>query len=312
MKEKNKKRDASLLRRKSPAESVGVFDIGSNSVRFVAYDLSFYPPLPFFNGKVTCGLGRDLEKNGKLSGKGMKRTMKALKGFMMLAEALNIGTMRAIATAAIRDAEDGPAFAKKLSSAFGLKIEILSGDEEALYSARGVMGAFPGAKGIIADLGGGSLELARIGNGNVSEATSFPLGVLRLVAHGGKAKNIIAGQLGQIGKTHGNPGTLYAIGGTWRAFAEARQTGEGVVLPHSHGYEMDADDAIGFARKIADKKEKHLVENYAVEKKRAELLPYAGLIMECLLENTKAKKVVFSNAGLRDGIIYSLLNDKKD
>lgn len=306
MKEKNRKRDLSLLRRTDKAESVGVFDIGSNSVRFVAYDLSFYPPLPFFNGKVTCGLGRDLEKSGRLSSKGMKRAIKALNGFMTLAEALNVNTIRAIATAAIRDAEDGPAFAAKLSRKFDLPIEILSGEDEATYSARGVLGAFPGASGIVGDLGGGSLEIARIGNDKVSDQASFPLGVLRMAARN-DARDFIMEQLAQAGSAFDPPGTLYAIGGTWRAFAEAHQTDQGVALPHSHGYEMDAGEAVAFARKVAGKKAGYIAENFAVEKKRAKLLPPAALVLECLLERTGAEKVVFSNAGLRDGIVHSIL-----
>lgn len=306
MKEKNRRRDLSLLRRTDTVESVGVFDIGSNSVRFVAYDLSFEPPLPFFNGKVTCGLGRDLEKTNHLSKKGMKRAVKALKGFKMLSEALNVNRVRAIATAAIRDAADGPEFARKLEKKLKMPIEVLSGEDEARYSALGIISAFDDAKGVIADLGGGSLELARIEGENISDAISFPLGVLRLAAHAKDARAYIMERLAGTEQRFDRAGTLYAIGGTWRAFAEAHQTGDGILLPHSHGYEMDAAAALAFTQQIVGKKGKYLAAHYAVEKKRAKLLPYAGLVLSCLLEKTGAEKVVFSNAGLRDGIVRDM------
>ncbi len=292
-------------------DSVGIFDIGSNSVRFVAYDLAHYPPHPFFNEKVICSLGRTLEKNGRLCKKGAAKTMTVLSAFLTLAEALEVADIRAIATAAVRDASDGTAFIDTVRAEQGLDIRILSGEQEALYSAYGVIAAFPGAHGIIADLGGGSLELAAIHNNRVADCLSLPLGVLRLAAHGKTAHEYIDAQLQPHTSPYEKPGALYAIGGTWRAFADALQIYNGIASPHSHGHEIAAIDAITLAQKLKREKPSALVKQYGIEKKRAKLLPYAALMLERLLTATQAETVVFSNAGLRDGIVYEMLQSQR-
>lgn len=304
MKEKRRKNDLSLLRRRDGGSSVGVFDIGSNSVRFVAYDLSFHPPLPFYNDRESCALGRDLEKTGRLSPPGMKKTLKALQTFIKRADTLNIGTLEAVATAAVRDAADGRAFADRLGRKLDLPIRILSGEEEALLSAFGVVSAFPDARGVIADLGGGSLELATIGDGEAAAPLSLPLGVLRLSARREEARIAIAERLAQAGDSYANQGTLYAIGGTWRAFAETHQASIDRFPVHSHGYRMDARTASAFAQTVAGMSGKRLIRDYGADKKRAEFLPFAALLLDALLEKTGAQRLIFSNAGLRDGLIY--------
>ena len=92
---------------------------------------------------------------------------------------MEVASLRTVATAAVREASNGPEFLARIR-AMGLAVELLSGEQEAAMAGYGVLAAFPGAEGIVGDLGGGSLELVRVGGGEVHERVSFPLGVLRI------------------------------------------------------------------------------------------------------------------------------------
>src|SRR5687768_5554893 len=158
---------------------VGIIDIGSNSVRFVAYGGTARVPSNLFNEKTTAELGRGLTIDGMLDEESMALTLEALARFRQLAKEMGLKKLHTVATAAVRDARNGTAFLKRVA-ALGLKPRLLSGDEEAELSGLGVISAIPRAHGIVADLGGGSLELVGVARGAAGEGVSLPLGVLRL------------------------------------------------------------------------------------------------------------------------------------
>ena len=89
--------------------------------------------------------------------------------------------VHAVATAAAREAKNGPAFIAQAKDALGCKINILSGKKEARYAALGVLTGIPEANGIVGDLGGGSLELVEIIDGEIGDGVTLPLGSLRLI-----------------------------------------------------------------------------------------------------------------------------------
>ncbi|MEL6738710.1 MAG: Ppx/GppA family phosphatase, partial [Pseudomonadota bacterium] len=159
--------------------SRAIIDIGSNTVRLVVYGGSVRAPTVLLNEKVTAKLGRDIAWNGTLADEAIAIALRGLERFVLLLEDLGVTDVETVATAAVRDASNGDAFVESLA-AMGLSPRILSGEEEATLSAHGVAGAFPGALGIVADLGGGSLELVNLESGAVSDPVSLPLGALRL------------------------------------------------------------------------------------------------------------------------------------
>src|SRR5512139_2319208 len=136
---------------------VGIIDIGSNSVRFVAYGGTERVPSVLFNEKLMAALGRGVARNGKLDDQAMELTLRALARFRQLAKEMGLKRLHTVATAAIRDASNGKAFLKQITE-IGLKPRVISGDEEAELAGLGVVSAIPQANGVVADLGGGSLE----------------------------------------------------------------------------------------------------------------------------------------------------------
>lgn len=301
-------------RRARDLQPIGIIDIGSNSVRLVVYEGAVRSPTPLFNEKVLCGLGRTVASTGRLGAEAVERTIQALTRFNSVARILNVKTLRAFATAAVRDAADGPAFIARAEKACGCDIEILSGEREAELAAAGIRMGFQNPDGFAGDLGGGSLELIDIGGDQLNEAATLPLGGLRLIDEtGGKideAVKIADEQLQRInwlGKGKGRP--FYAVGGTWRALAKLHMEQTQYPLRIMQGYTIPARDAIQFCESIRrTKKIAALPGIEEVARARREALPYGALVLERLLRQMQPSAVVFSVHGVREGLLYSLLS----
>ena len=121
-----------------------IIDIGSNTVRLVIYGGPARAPAVLYNEKVTARLGKGVAEDGKLSEKAMGTVLAALGRFEALLRLRGVKKVQTVATAAARDASNGPAFLARVA-ALGLNPRLLSGEEEAVTSARGVLAAFPGA-----------------------------------------------------------------------------------------------------------------------------------------------------------------------
>ena len=141
---------------------VGIIDLGSNSVRFVAFGGTERVPSSLFNEKIMAALGRGVEETGRLDEEAMALTLEALARFRQLSKEMGLRKVHTVATAAVREASNSGAFLKRVA-ALGLKPRLLSGSEEAELSGLGVISAIPRAHGIVADLGGGSLEIVGVG-----------------------------------------------------------------------------------------------------------------------------------------------------
>ncbi len=124
---------------------VGVVDVGSNSVRMVVFDGAARSPAYFFNEKIMCGLGKGLAQTGRLHPEGKTRALSALKRFSLLAKGMQVSPFTVVATAAVREAEDGAAFQEQVLRETGLKLHVIDGAEEARLSAQGVLLGWPEA-----------------------------------------------------------------------------------------------------------------------------------------------------------------------
>jgi exopolyphosphatase / guanosine-5'-triphosphate,3'-diphosphate pyrophosphatase len=294
-------------------EPLGVIDIGSNSVRLVVYDGAVRSPTPLFNEKVLCGLGRSVATTGKLGDESVGRALAALVRFRSIAKVLGVKNMRAIATAAVRDAADGPRFIAQGEAACGVKIEILTGAQEARYAAEGIIMGFVAANGTAGDLGGGSLELIDVSGDQLNTATTLPLGGLRLIDTTGdkleRALPLIDEAIGRVAWLAGGRGRpFYAVGGTWRALAKLHMEHIGYPLRVMHGYTIPAREAQAFCEFIRrTKKLSALPGIEEIARARREVVPYGALVLERLLRQLEPSEVIFSVFGIREGLLYALL-----
>ena len=308
---------ASERGRFSDLEPIAVIDIGSNSVRLVVYEGAVRSPTPLFNEKVLCGLGRSVATTGRLGAESVARALVALRRFHAIVRILRVKNVRAIATAAVRDAADGTSFIQQAEQACGVPIQVLSGQREAELAAAGIMMGFRNPDGIVGDLGGGSLELIDIEGIVRRAAVTLPLGGLRLIdTSGGRMERALAQTDEYLGSVawlaRGRGRTFYAVGGTWRSLARLHMEANDYPLRVMHGYRLDLAEALDYCARVRKaKKASELAGIADISKPRREVLPFGALVLERLLERVQPAQVVFSVFGIREGLLYSLLSESE-
>ncbi len=295
-------------------EPVAVVDIGSNSVRMVAYEGLTRTPTPIFNDKVMCGLGRGVAVTGKLNEEGVERALDALARFRVLCRTMGVNDIYVVATAAARDAKNGPEFLKAAQKAIGRPIELLSGKRESHLAALGVISGFHQPDGVVGDLGGGSLELNEVKGSKVGKGVSLRIGGLSLMDISGnspkKARRIVRDAIdsvGWLGELKGR--TFFAVGGTWRSLALLHMRQRNYALNVMHGYIIPADDAADFAALVERVNVEALVAIEAVSAARRPLLAYGAVVLEEIIRAAKPKEIVISAFGLREGALFERLDE---
>jgi exopolyphosphatase/guanosine-5'-triphosphate,3'-diphosphate pyrophosphatase len=290
---------------------VGIIDVGSNSIRLVVYERASRAPLPVFNEKVLCGLARGLDATGRLNPAGVEMALANIDRFTALAHNMKVTSLDLLATAAVRDASDGPEFMHALESRPGIKAHIVSGQDEARFSGFGVMCGMPDASGVMGDLGGGSLELVAIGRGRIGSSSTLPIGPLRLMSSGkSDPKRVVIDAIEDVRWLREETGkTFYAVGGAWRSFARLHMEQAGYPLHIIHHYDIPSDEARAVARLIAVQSAKSLEKMPGVSRRRVDTLPLACLALDRLLAALKPRNVIFSAFGLREGFYYSRLSE---
>lgn len=292
---------------------VGIIDIGSNSIRLVVFDAPKRGSFPVVNESQVCELGRGVADDGALTADAMDCAERAVHRLVRIAEALRVSRLDLLATAAIRDATNGGRLAARLEAIAGQAIRVIDAGEEARLSALGVASGFMAARGVMGDLGGGSLELAKLKGARMGRAASLPLGSLRLLAHGETHKALrkrIDRELdGVPWLAKGKIRTFYAVGGSWRCLARIFMTHKGHPIDMIHGFGVGRREAMSLCEVIYQSSPESLEKIPDVPRRRAEALPSAALVMGRLIKRMKPKRIAFSAHGLREGWLYDLLGD---
>ncbi len=293
---------------------VGVVDVGSNSVRMVVFDGAARSPAYFYNEKVMAGLGLGLAETNHLNPRGKERALAALKRFALLAEGMDIEPLTVVATAAVREAVDGPDFQAQVLRETGLKMTVIDGDEEARLSAQGVLLGWPDAKGIVCDIGGNSMELARIGDGKVGKRATSPLGPFRLQqVEGGVKKRqahiegILKHLRGQL-KSEGE--RIYLVGGSWRVIARLDMERRNYPLTVLHEYRMTPRSVLDTIDWIAANDLAMLRGRTGTGAERMELVPLACEVLRELVNIFKPSEIDVSAYGIREGMLFEQMPER--
>ena len=288
---------------------VAVVDIGSNSVRLVVYSGRQRAPSPIFNEKVMAGLGAGLRNDGDMSDESERKALSALCRYKLLLRYMGVKEAQVVATAAVRDADNAEDFVNAVKK-IGLPCDVISAEDEARFSGLGVLSAFPGAEGIVGDLGGGSLELVEADGANVGRNISLPLGVLRVErgkAGEEKARELIRRGLKEAGLSKaGRDKPFFMVGGSWRALAKVDMVATDFPLPATHHYRMKPQRAAEL-RKMVEKGGDWME---AVSGARQAAVPVAAMLLEQVVEEIRPSGLVVSAFGLREGLLYSQLDEK--
>ena len=291
-----------------PITAKAVIDIGSNSVRLVIYDTLGCGLLPHYNEKVMAQLGDGVRDTGRLSEKGVDVALRALARFRAILDGLGVAHVRTVATAAVRMADDGAAFIERIKQDTGLMVDIISGVEEAQLSALGVAAGFNNVNGLVGDLGGSSLEFCTLTNGRVGQGESLVLGPLAMDARDTdivQLTELVGRELERSQLLGGHGGTFFMVGGAWRALAKMHMELVDYPLHQLHNYRLDAravrliveasmsDDTMSRERRIR------------ASRRRADILPYAGMVLGKIFELGAFSEIVVSAYGLREGAMVT-------
>ncbi|EAQ02767.1 phosphatase, Ppx/GppA family protein [Pseudooceanicola batsensis HTCC2597] len=287
---------------------VGVVDVGSNSVRLVVFDGAARSPAYFYNEKIMCALGAGLSETGRLNPDGRKRALAALHRFQLLAHGMEATPLTAVATAAVRDAEDGADFVAQVHRETGLQISVIPGEEEARLSAQGVLLGWPGSYGLVCDIGGSSMELAEIKGGEVGRRVTSPLGPLKVrdVKGGRKGrrafiKTEIARMAEQLGAQRDR---LFLVGGSWRALARIDMDRQSYPLHVLHEYRMSTKSVRATVEYLRTSNHSELRSRCGISSTRMELAPYAAEVLSEVVRAFRPHDIAVSSYGLREGLLY--------
>jgi exopolyphosphatase/guanosine-5'-triphosphate,3'-diphosphate pyrophosphatase len=295
-------------------ERVGVVDVGSNSVRMVVFDGAARSPAYFYNEKIMAGLGKGLAETGRLHPDGRVRALAALRRFAALARGMDLPPLTCVATAAAREAADGPDFVREAEAATGLKLQVIDGAEEARLSAQGVLLGWPEAQGIVCDIGGNSMELAELRDGKVGRRVSSALGPFRLQqVKGGPAavakhiRRIMTGLAAEMGTTHER---IYLVGGSWRAIARLDMERRAYPMTVLHEYRMSPQSVLDTVAWIGKSNLEALRMKTGTSQARMDLVPLAALVLKELVEAFAPREIDVSSYGIREGLLYEQMPEK--
>jgi exopolyphosphatase/guanosine-5'-triphosphate,3'-diphosphate pyrophosphatase len=296
------------------ADPVAIIDIGSNSVRLVVYSGATRVPSVIFNEKVMAGLGAGVSETGRMTDRAQERALAALRRFRILTRQMGIRRPRVVATAAVRDAENCGEFLKKVQGV-GFEPEVLSGDDEAMMAGQGVLSAIPEADGIVGDLGGGSLELVDVADGEVIDSISLPFGVLRIAPLLGKGEGALARKVGKAldamdFRKRGRKRPFYMVGGSWRALARLDMVATSYPLPITHHYRMAPGRPAELEKAIDGLSRANLKSMPALSVSRMPMLPHSNLLLKVLVDELKPSALIVSSFGIREGLLYDDLDDR--
>ncbi|MFM5948961.1 MAG: hypothetical protein ACKOPM_06995 [Novosphingobium sp.] len=281
-----------------------IVDIGSNSIRLVVFGGTRRKPKVLYDDKLMAGLGRGVAARGKLERRAMDRALAELGRYAALLRLIAPDSLQVAATAAVRDAANGAAFLERVR-ALGLPARLLSGAEEAQASAWGVIASHPSATGLVADLGGGSLELARIADDKVHECVSFRLGVIPVAAIRAQGRGRLRSALNReltgldwLDAVRGQQ--LLLVGGAWRALDKARVQLFGGAL----GEPFPAEDTRRIKQVVRELSVQRLAAMPGISAARAAQIGHGAALLRALVAETGPSEVVVSGAGLREGLLF--------
>jgi exopolyphosphatase/guanosine-5'-triphosphate,3'-diphosphate pyrophosphatase len=303
------------------SDCFAIIDIGSNSIRMVIYDEIARFPRIVIDEKAECHLAEGLAMNGVFKKENLEKAYENIRRFAALLDISKIDERYIIATSACREATDAKEFIREVEKILNAKVSVISGEEEALLSAEGVIVEMPDAEGVVADLGGGSLELSLLTTGvpkglarknaevgvcersrEITECTSFKLGYHTMLdielSKGFNPSQMQKYLMSALSEAKAykekKVDTLYLVGGRWKRLARLHMASKDYPLKIISNYEVSS----------AEMKEFLKLDNVF------SALRLTALLLTTLLKVTGVKKIVFCTSGIREGYIYSLLKDK--
>ncbi len=300
-------------------EKIGIIDLGSNSARLVIVNLfadNYFMVVDEL--KESVRLGQDMERDGFLKPQRVAETIKTLKMFRKLCDASGVTRIIAVATAAVRRAKNQRSFLDEIQANCGIKIRVLTAEEEAVYVYRGVINTMDVPKGIILEIGGGSTKIVYYNRRNIINHATLPFGAVTLTGlfsedglkpeeQALKIEEFFTEQLKQIEWINEvDPEVqMIGVGGSFRNLFKISKMVHKYPLDTVHNYTMLAEDFMPVYDmiKVLDLDKKKKIKGLSSE--RADILPAALALIKSFVTFFNFDRFIMSGAGLREGIMFN-------
>ncbi|WP_310550438.1 Ppx/GppA phosphatase family protein [Paenibacillus glufosinatiresistens] len=300
---------------------IGIIDIGSNSIRLVIYDTTEEGGYRIVKEcKYSARLSEKITAEGRLERERLEAILPVLRQFVRICGVFGVGQIRAGATAAIRNAANSREIIAFLSEESGIRIELISGSQEAYFGFLGVINAFDVQDGFVIDIGGGSTEITLFRGREYISSVSFPFGAVNMnvrFGQGGnwteeqvrKLKAYVMGRLVEhdwLSTGSGLP--LYGLGGTLRTLGKLDMKQHDYSLPNTHGYTLSTETVRRFAETLPAMPYDKRKDLEGLSKSRSDIIVSGVVIFHTVYEYLGATRAVISGEGLREGMLHDLLD----
>ena len=297
-------------------QRIAIIDIGSNSARLVIshiYKNGAYNMV--YNQKEALRLSQKVDGQNLLTEEAFTSTLDTMRSFAHMCKIYQADKIIAVATAAIRNASNGPELVAKVAEQTGIQLHIISGKTEAYISYLGVINTLDVKNGIIFDLGGGSTELILFKNRKILESVSLPLGAVNTTGMFNTRNEMppnvyndlnafVMSRLAQYPWLKQSNLPLIGVGGTARTVAKIIQRAKKYPATKIHNYSYPIQTFRSFFNKLCLTNLEQRKKISGLSTERSDIILAGSSIISCLLEATGAKKLITSGCGLREGLFY--------
>lgn len=303
-------------------QRTAVIDMGSNSFRLVVFTAADGWWKRTDEIYLAVRIGEGLEASGKLGGKPMKRGLEAADVFahFCAASAIAAADIQAVATSAIRDASNQQVFLDRVKAQTGLRVQVLSREEEATFGYLAAVNSTTLTDGAVLDLGGGSLQLVEVQSRHAGHTGSWPLGAVRMTEHflaeedppPKKARKALKAHVAELLAADApwlprSGRRIVGIGGTMRNLAAAVQAEAGEPSTGVQGYAIEREQLRALIGRLAAMKASERGSIKGIKYARADLILAGALVVDAVLEHGEFEAIEVTEAGLREGIFFNSL-----
>jgi exopolyphosphatase / guanosine-5'-triphosphate,3'-diphosphate pyrophosphatase len=293
-------------------ERIAAIDVGSNTVLLTVAE---YDPesglVVIEEGEDQPRLGAGLSATGRLGEDAMQRAVASLGRMRDTCRRHGVHRLMAVATAAVREAENGAEFVARVR-ALEIPLRVISPETEAALSYRSAAYHFPGgSRTLVADIGGGSLELVGAANGRVNLSRSLPLGAVRLTERflpTAELQDHIRREIeGALPVAEWSGSTVIGSGGTFANLASMALAWRGSAARSVHGTTVSAAEVKQLLLWLAAMPLQQRRQVPGLKPERADIIVAGLAVVLELLERVEAEEVTVSGFGLRDGLLLEMV-----
>jgi exopolyphosphatase/guanosine-5'-triphosphate,3'-diphosphate pyrophosphatase len=304
-------------------DPVAIIDIGSNSARLVVYQGERTGQFRILgSARESLRLVREVDRDQRLSAEAIATTLRTLTEFRSITKAYGARHIVAVATAAMRDADNGKDLINRARAELGLRIEVIDSKKEAHYGCIGGIGALPVNDGVVFDLGGGSVQIIEFQQRRPGISCSLPLGSLRLsgafIRHDPPSKREVQTLRDYVLRTLNSAclsrlpsgGVLVGVGGTIRNLAKVDARLHTYPIARIHGYMLSRERLAKIVDLLCHKRLRSARRIAGLSRDREDSIIGGALAIQVLVDNVGAREILVSGQGVREGLIYSSTNEE--